>query len=225
MSYAYDLEMKLRPPSREMPSYPPRYITLASGEKMVVREVRREEMPLILEVIEPLIKVAEDYYDIVAARFYAEVLSLIRYRVVDEYLFVGAIDGEVASIVNGRMVNDDLGMSLHTLTVKRGLRCGALMFASKMEYHMEYLNQKEIYIVAESPIGFGRFITEWQLEPRPEAIHELGGAPTYVMSRKCYFDAKPRLVAGVRPVPEDLLAKNATLTLPKEYPQLPRWHR
>lgn len=225
MGYTYDLEMKIRPHCREMPPYPPKYITLASGEKMVAREVRREELPLILEVIEPLIKVPEDYYDIVAVRFYAEVLSMVRHRIVDEYLFVGAIDGEVATIVNGRMVDDDLGMSLHTITVKRGLRCGALMFASKMEYHMEYLNQKEIYLVAESPIGFRRFMVEWQLEPRFEERHELGGVPTYVMSRKCYFDAKPRLLAGVRPVPEDLLAKNYTLTLPREYPQLPRWHR
>lgn len=225
MGYSYDLEMKIRPSCREMPPYPPKYITLASGEKMVAREVRREEIPLILEVIEPLIKVPEDYYDIVAVRFYGEVLSMIRHRVIDEYLFVGAIDGEIATIVNGRMADDDLGMSFHTLTVKRGLRCGAMMFAAKMEYHIEYLNQKEVYIVAESPIGFRRFIGEWQLEPRFYARHELGGVPTYALTSALYFAAKPRLVAGVRPVPEDLLAKNDTLTLPREYPQLPRWHR
>ncbi len=150
---------------------------------------------------------------------------MIRHRVVDEYLFVGAIDGEVASIVNGRMVNDDLGMSLHTMTVKRGLRCGAVMFAAKMEYHMEFLNQKEVYIVAESPIGFRRFITGYQLEPRFEVQHELGGVPTYALTRPLYFAAKERLVSGTRPVPEDLLATADTLIAPVEYPQIPRWHR
>ena len=116
-------------------------------------------------------------------------------------------------------------MSYHTMTIKRGLRCGAQMFAAKMEYHMEILNQKEVYIVAESFIGFRRWMIEYQLEPRFEAQHELGGVPTYVLTRPLYFSAKESLVTGTRPVPEDLLATADTLIPPEEYPQIPGWHR
>ena len=51
-------------------------------------------------------------------------------------------------------------MSYHTLTVHRGLRCGAHMFAAKMEYHS--LGQDEVFIVAESFIGFKRWMIEYQ---------------------------------------------------------------
>lgn len=225
MNMGYELEMKLRPPQRKMLPYPAKFITLASGEKMVIRQVKREEIPILLEVIEPLIKVERDFYDIVAARFYAELLGLFRYRVRDEYCLVGAIDGEVASICNGRLVDKDVGMSYHTMTIKRGLRCGAQMFAAKMEYHMEILNQKEVLIVAESPIGFRRWMIEYQLAPRFQVQHELGGVPTYVLTRDLYFAAKQRLVAGSRPVPKKLLKTADTLIPPKEYPQIPGWKR
>lgn len=225
MDLGYELEMKLRPPQREMLPYPAKFITLASGEKMVIREVKREEIPMLLEIIEPLIKVERDFYDIVAARFYAELLGLLRYRVRDEYCLVGVIDGVVASICNGRLVDEDVGMSYHTMTIRRGLRCGAQMFAAKMEYHIEILNQKEVLIVAESPIGFRRWIIEYQLEPRFSVQHELGGVPTYVLTRELYFAAKEMLVTGTRPVPEDLLKTADTLIPPKEYPQVPGWHR
>jgi hypothetical protein len=44
--------------------------------------------------------------------------------------------------------------------------------------------------------------------------HELGGVPSWVLTRKTYFDAKPRLVSGRRPVPDTLLAEAATIRLP-----------
>ena len=43
-----DLEALLRPPAMDMPVYPPKSITLASGETMVVRQVAREEVPTLL---------------------------------------------------------------------------------------------------------------------------------------------------------------------------------
>ena len=45
-------------------------------------------------------------------------------------------------------------MSLHTLTIKRGLRIGAQLFAAKMENHLEYQGEDEVWIVAESPNGW-----------------------------------------------------------------------
>jgi len=221
MDMAYELEMKLRPPQMKMPDYPPKFITLASGEKMVIRQVKREEIPILLETIEPLMKVEKDFYDIVAARLYAELLGFYRYRVRNEYCLVGTINGIIAAICNGRLVDEKTGMSYHTMTIKRGLRCGAQMFAAKMEYHIEFLNQEQVYIVAESPIGFRRWMVEYQLEPRFHIQHELGGVPTYVLTKELYFAAKRRLVTGTRPVPEEILKTADTLIPPEEYPQIP----
>lgn len=219
----WELEQSLRPPATEMAPYPAKYITLASGEKMVIRQAKMEEIPLLLEIVEPLIRVKKDFYDIVAARVYAEILGMLRHRVRDEYILVGAIDGVVASMCNGRLIDDKNAMSYHTMTVKRGLRCGAQMFAAKMEYHMDFLGQDNVYIVAESPIGFRRWMIEYQLEEAFDFQHELGGPPSYVLTRELYEATKTRLVGGTRPVPEDLLEKSMTLSPPDEYPQLPNW--
>ena len=198
----------------EMPPYPPKVITLASGEQMVVRQVEREEIPTLLEAIAPLLWVERDFYDIVSARLFAEMLAFKRYRVRDEYVLVGLIDGELAGIVNGRVVDATTGMSYHTMTVRRGLRVGSHLFAAKMEYHIEHLGEEEVLIVAESPIGFRRWMIEYPLDKKHEVQHELGGVPSWVLTRDTYFSAKPRLVAGRRPVPEELLDGARTIRLP-----------
>ncbi len=216
MGSVTDLEGLLRPPAMEMPPYPPKAITLASGEEMVVRQASREEVPTLLKAIHPLLLVERDFYDIVAARLYAELLAYMRYRVRDEYVLVGLIDGVLAGLVNGRLVDGKVGMSYHTLTIRRGLRVGSHLFAAKMEYHMEHIGQEEVLIVAESPIGFRRWMIEYPLEKKYEVQHELGGVPSWVLTRKTYFDAKPRLVSGRRPVPDALQVGAAVVRLPGE---------
>ena len=119
-----DLEKTLRPIDSAMAPYPPKYMTLASGDTMVIRQASRDDVPTLLEYVEPLTHVERDYYDIVAARVYAELLSYSMHRVQDEYVLVAQIDGELAAIVNGRQVTPKLGMSLHTLALRRGLRVG-----------------------------------------------------------------------------------------------------
>jgi hypothetical protein len=223
------LEMKLRPPAAELAPYPAKLITLASGEKMVVREARREDTGALLGTVYPLLAVAKDYYDIVAARMYSEILGWFRYRVANEFIIVGAIDGIIAGIVTSRHVRDGLGMSLHTLTIKRGLRVGAQLFAAKMEHHLDYLHENEVHIVAESPIGFKRWMLEYELEDRsaqyPELRHELGGVPTFTLTRKLWEAVKPAKCTGTRPVPDELLKSAAKLIMPDEYVQLPGWKR
>lgn len=224
-----ELEQQLRPPQLLLAPYPPKSILLASGEQLLVREARRDEGAVLLETVYPLIGVKKDFYDIVAARMYSELLGWIRYRTANEFVLVGSIEGEIAGLVNSRMVDERIGMSLHTLTVKRGLRIGAQLFAAKMEHHIEYLNQNEVWIVAESPIGFRRWMIEYNLEDRshlyPGVQHELGGVPTYVLTRDRYFDVKHEKAVGDRPVDEDLLSKSATLRVPEEYPQIPGFKR
>ena len=199
-----EVEAYLRPPDAPMQPYPAKVITLATGAKLVVRQVDREAVPILLEAVKPTIQVARDYYDIVGARLYAELLGWYRYRVRDEFCLVGQIDGLLVGIVNSRMFSPQLGISLHTLAVERGLRIGAHLFAAKMEHHIEYLGQEEVLITAESPIGFRRWMIEYSLEER-EGQHELGGATPYALTRDLYFRNKERLVAGERPVPPGLM--------------------
>jgi len=200
-----ELEEVLRPPEVYQASYPPKLITLANGKRMVVREVTREDVPALLDGVRPTLKIPRDYYDIVGARLYSELLGWYRYRVKNEYVLVGQVDGYLVGIVNGRMVDQDIGMSLHTLAIDRGLRVGSHLFASKMEHHMEYLGQKEVWITAESPIGFRRWMIEYSLEKQVGVQHELGGATSYKLTRELYFASKPRLVVGDRPVPKEFL--------------------
>ena len=119
-------------------------------------------------------------------------------------------------MVNGHMTDEKVGVSYHTMTIRRGLRVGSHLFAAKMEYHIEHLGQEEVLIVAESPIGFRRWMIEYPLEKRFEVPHELGGVPSWVLTKDTYMAAKPRLVAGRRPVPGDLLDGAQTITLPGE---------
>lgn len=218
---ALDLEKILRPVDRELPPFPAKYMTLSNGQEMVIRQVDREEIPDILPHVEKLIHVERDYYHIVAARVYAELLGYYTYRVQDEYVLIAQVDGELAAVVNGRIVNEDIGMSFHTLSMLRGLRVGAHAFAAKMEYHMDILKQKEVLIVAESPIGFRRWMIEYQLEKRFHIPHELGGCPSWSLTKQLFDNARATLLVGRRPVPETLLAKAKAAIIPPHDPPRP----
>ena len=217
-----DLEKLLRPVDSPLPPYPAKVVTLAGGEQMVIRQVSRDEIPDLLPHVEPLIHHERDFYDIVAVRVYAELLGYYRYRVQDEYVLCGQIDGELAAIVNGRIVNPDQGMSYHTIALKRGLRVGAHCFAAKMEYHIDILKQKEVLIVAESPIGFRRWMIEYNLAKRFELPHELGGCPSYALTRELFEKARGSLIVGSRPVPAALLKRaHDNITAPSDPPKPP----
>lgn len=219
------MEQSLRPVETPMAPYPAKYITLATGEKMVVRQISREEVPLVLEAVRPLMTVEKDFYDIVASRMYAELLGYLRYRVKDEYCLLGTIDGVIVGIVNGRLLDAKVGMSYHTMTLRQGLRIGAQLFAAKMEYHLDFLNQEEVWIVAESPNGFRRWMIEYELESRPDVWHELGGVPTYVLTKALWEKHKPAKCTGRRPVPEQLLKTAENPILPSTYAQIPGFKR
>jgi len=199
-----ELESYLRPPETDMAPYPAKAITLATGAKLVVRQVDRDVVPILLEAIKPTMQVERDFYDIVGVRLYGELLGWYRYRTRDEFCLIGQIDGLLVGVVNSRMFSPQLGMSYHTLAIERGLRIGAHLFAAKMEHHIEYLNQEEVLITAESPIGFRRWMIEYGLIKR-DGQHELGGATPYALTRELYFANKDRLVAGERPVAPELM--------------------
>jgi len=216
-----DVEKILRPVDNLIPPFPPKYMMLAGGEEMVVRQVGRDEIPDILCHVEPLLHVERDYYDIVAARLYGELLAYYRHRVQDEYVLVAQIDGELAAVVNGRLLSKEVGMSYHTVALRRGLRVGAHAFAAKMEYHMDIMGQKEVLIVAESPIGFRRWMIEYDLEKRFHIPHELGGVPSWALTKALFDRARETLVVGRRPVPKHLLEKAQAAILPPTDPPKP----
>lgn len=209
-----EMESKLRPPTVGMKTYEPKVIPLTTGDDMLVREATPEEIEMIIDGIKPLLTHTKDFYDIVSARIVAELLGMLRYRVRDEYCFVGAVNGEIAGIVNGRLVDDKIGMSYHTMTLMRGARVGAQLFAAKMEYHFDFMNQDEVWIVAESPNGFKRWMIEYELEPRFECQHELGGVPTFVLTRDLWEKHKANKNAGIRPAFEDVVEANKVLHMP-----------
>lgn len=132
-----DLEAVLRAPEIEQAPYPAKVITLATGKKMVMRQERREEVPSLLEAIRPTLRIERDYYDLVGARLYAELLGKYRYRVRNEDCLVGQINGYLVGIVTGRMMNKDTGISMHTLAIDRALRAGSHLFASMREHQIE----------------------------------------------------------------------------------------
>lgn len=216
-----DLEKILRPVDHPMPPFPPKYMTIASGDEMVIRQAGRDEIPDILAHVAPLMSVERDFYDVVAARVYAELLAYYRHRMQDEYVLVAQIDGELCAVVNGRAVGNNTGMSLHTLALRRGLRIGAHAFAAKMEYHMDILGHDEVLVVAESPIGFRRWMIEYKLEKRFEIPHELGGVPSWSLTKDIFEKARGTLVIGRRPVPEKLLDKALAGILPPSDPPTP----
>ena len=223
------MEQSLRPPEVEMKPYPAKIITLANGEEMVVRQAKREEVGVILGTIQPLMGVQKDFYDIVAARMYAEVLGWFEYRVANEFVLVGAINGVIAGIVTSRIVDGKEGISLHTMTIKRGLRVGAQLFAAKMEHHIDILGNEEVHIVAESPNGFKRWMIEYALEDRssqfPALRHELGGVPTFTLTKALWEKVRADKCTGARPVPAEKLATADKLIMPSEYPQIPGFKR
>lgn len=81
---------------------------------------------------------------------------------------------------------------------------------------MDILGQEEVLIVAESPIGFRRWMIEYPLDKKYEVQHELGGVPSWVLTVETYRKAKPRLCAGSRPVPAELMETARVIRVPEQ---------
>ncbi|MFH1958476.1 MAG: N-acetyltransferase [bacterium] len=214
-----ELEPILCGPAMDLPPFEPAYVELKGGKKMVIRPLKKEEAPVVLEVVKKMIGKEIDFYDIVGARVYAEILGWLRNRLKDSYQFIGLIEGELAGFANGRVMNDDINISLHTLAFKRGLRAGAILYYAKSEYAFETLKQKEFWATYESYNGLKR----WGIGmaqpsyPWPEYQHELGGARVYYIRRDYWASTVKKYVQQIagaefkRPVPEELLKANENI--------------
>lgn len=208
----------------DIPAWPGAMITLKDGRKMYIREAKVEETPAMLSYVEKLMKTEHDFYDIVGARVYAEILGWARKRLKDPYTMVGLIDGEWAGFANGRLKNADINISLHTMAIMRGLRVGAIMYYAKAWYGFEILGNKEWWATYESYNGWMRWGVGMAQPsyPWPEYQHELGGARIYYVTKEYWDQAVKTYVRQLVGadlefnVPDEVIKANEVLRLPDD---------
>lgn len=219
-----EIEPLLQAPPMDIKPFPGAMITLKDGRTLYIREAKREEAPMMLAYMKRLLEVDHDFYDIVGARVYAEILGWYRQRLKDPYTLVGLIDGLWAGFANGRLMSEDINISLHTMALVRGGRIGAIMYYTKAYYAFEMLGNKEWWATYESYNGWHR----WGLGmaqpsyPWPEYQHELGGARVYYVTKK-YWDKVvknyARQMVGadlVFDIPDAVIKANEIMRAPEE---------
>lgn len=218
-----ELEPLLQAPPMDVPPFPPACLDLKDGKKMLIRPARLDEAPKLIEVAKKLVDIDHDFYDIVGARVLAEVIGWYRKRLKDPYTMVGLVDGELVGFCNGRLMDEEVNISLHTLAFKRGGRIGAAMYYAKCEYCFEHLGQEEFWATYESYNGWKRWGVGMAQPsyPWPDTQHELGGAKVFYITRK-YWETTVRKyiqqMVGtdlVRPVPPEVIEANLEFRVPE----------
>lgn len=180
-----EIEPLLQAPAMKLPKWPEAMIPLKDGRILYIREAKLEEVPAMLGFMEKVMKVEKDFYDIVGARVYAEILGWYRKRLKDPFTMVGLIDGEWMGFANGRIMSMDVALSLHTMTFTRRGRVGWAMYYAKTYYALEILKCKEWWSTFESYNGWRMAGIEMAqpTKPWPEYQHELGGARVYYVNQ------------------------------------------
>jgi hypothetical protein len=219
-----EIEPLLQAPAMDLKPWPEAMITLKDGRTMYIREAKMEEAPMMMEYIKRVMEADHDFYDVVGARVYAELMGWYRKRLKDPYVLVGLIDGLWVGFANGRLLSEDINISLHTLALVRGGRIGAIMYYAKAYYGFEFLGNKEWWATYESYNGWAR----WGIGmaqpsyPWPEYQHELGGARVYYVTKK-YWDkvvkAYVRQMVGadlIFDVPDKVKKANEDMHAPEE---------
>ncbi|HVN54340.1 MAG TPA: hypothetical protein VMT46_08420 [Anaerolineaceae bacterium] len=187
-----EIEPLLQAPPMPLPRWPEAMITLKDGRILYIREAKMEEVPAMLGYMEKVMKVEKDFYDIVGVRVYAEILGWKRKRLKDPFQLVGTIEGEWVGFANGRVMTEDISLSLHTMTFTRRGRVGWAMYYAKTYYAMEMIKAKEWWSTFESYNGWRMAGIEMAqpTKPWPEYQHELGGARVYYLDRNLWQNVK-----------------------------------
>jgi hypothetical protein len=218
-----EIEPLLSGPAMDLPHWEPMYITLPNGRTMVIREMKKDEAPLLFPLLKKLIDTDHDFYDIVGVRVYAELLGWLRNRLKDPYQMVGIVDGKLAAFCNGRLMNKDINISLHTMAFMRGMKAGAVMYYAKAYYTFEILGQKEFWATYESYNGWKRWGVGMAQPsyPWPDVQHELGGARVYYITKEYWQTTVKKYLEDMigaklqAPVPEDLLKAAEKFEVPE----------
>ena len=221
---AEEIEAILQGPALNLKPWPACQVKLKDGRTLLIREAKLEEAPLMLDYLKKFLDVDHDFYDIVGARVYSEVLGWYRKRLKDPYTLVGLIDGLWAGFANGRLMNEDINISLHTMALIRGGRIGAVMYYAKAYYGFEILGNKEWWATYESYNGWKR----WGIGmaqpsyPWPDVQHELGGARVYYVTKKYWDQMIKKYVQQMTGteldfnVPDEVIKANEVMRAPDE---------
>lgn len=219
-----EIEPLLQAPALDIKPWPEAYLTLKDQTFLYIREAKREETDRMVAYLKRIMDVKHDFYNIVGARVCAEVLGWYTLRMKDPYLLVGLIDGLWVGLANGRVMNDRINISHHTLALTRGARIGAAMYYAKAFYAFDILGAEEFWSTPESYNGWLRYIVGMaqQCYSWPEHQHELGGGRIYYITRK-YWHTHARdylqqmLGCDLKfDVPEGVREVNQNLTVPQE---------
>jgi len=219
-----EIEPLLQAPQMDLKPWPGAMCKLADGRILYIREAKLEEAPMMMSYMKRVMEAEHDFYDVVGARVLAEIVGWYRKRLKDPYMLVGLIDGLWAGFANGRLMSEEINISLHTMALIRGGRIGAVMYYAKAFYGFEILGNKEWWATYESYNGWMR----WGLGmaqpslPWPDYQHELGGARVYYIT-KDYWDNSVkeyvRQMTGtdlVFEVPDEIRKKNEVMRAPEE---------
>ena len=215
-------------PSR-MPEFAPMYSEITLRDKstrtILIRSLKQEEVDPLAAFVKKYTDVEYDFYDIVGARVFAELLAIKRNRMKDQYFFVALDEGVPVGIANGRIHDEAINISLHTMTFKRRINAGSILFYSKCWYAFEICKAEEMWITFESYNGWMLAGLNMGLPtyPWPEVQHELGGAKVYLLQRDYWElsirDEYPDQVARAHLLPNpppELIEANRTLVVPEE---------
>ncbi|MGD0005408.1 MAG: N-acetyltransferase [Anaerolineaceae bacterium] len=181
-----EIEPLLQAPPMQLKPWPEATIQLKDGRILYLRSAKIEDVPLMLEHMKKVMEVEHDFYDIVGARVYAEILGWYRNRIKDPFHILGLIDGEWVGLANGRIMNENIAISLHTMTFARRARLGWAMYYAKTYYVLEVLGMREWWSTFESYNGWRMAGLEMAQPtyPWPEYQHELGGARVYYLTKR-----------------------------------------
>jgi hypothetical protein len=211
-----------------IPEFKPMWSEIVDREgtkhDVLIRPIKEEEIDPVLGVLHKFLFTEYDYYDIVGARVFAELLAIKRKRMKDEYFFLGLENGTPVGIANGRILNEQINISLHTMAFLRQVNAGAVLFYVKAWYAFEVCKNEEFWATFESYNGWrlGGLWMALPTYPWPDYQHELGGARIYYLSKKQWEEEikenyLPQIArSSLKPAPEDLIQKNEKLILPKD---------
>jgi hypothetical protein len=220
-----EIEPLLQAPPMELKPWPEAMITLKDGRILYIRQMKADDVQPLLGFMKKVMEVEKDFYDIVGARVYAEILGEYRKRLKDPFTLIGTIDGQLAGFANGRMRDENIAISLHTMTFARRGRIGWCMYYAKTYYAMEILQAKQWWSTFESYNGWrmaGLEMAQPTL-PWPENQHELGGASIYYVDQASWnarlknFSKQMIGADFVFDVPASVKKANENFRVPEEF--------
>lgn len=219
-----EIEPLLRAQAMDIQPWPEAYLPLSDGKILYIREAKREEADTMITYMKRIMDVRHDFYNVVGARVCAEILGWYTQRLKDPYLLVGLIDGLWVGLANGRLMNEKINISHHTLALTRGARIGAAMYYVKAYYAFEILGSEEFWSTPESYNGWLRYIVGMaqQCYSWPEHQHELGGGRVYYITRKQWQNSARQYLQQMLghdlcfDVPEEIREANQTFRVPEE---------